>query len=53
MQTRLSKPETIKLRSDLRFNKINLILKKTISSNTTIKSIFCRNNKTAAQSLRE
>ena len=28
MQTRLSKPETIKLRSDLRFNKINLILKK-------------------------
>ena len=28
MQTRLSKPETIKFRSDLRFNQINLILKK-------------------------
>ena len=26
MQTRLSKPETIKFRSDLRFNQINLIL---------------------------
>ena len=28
MQTRLSKPETIKFRSDLRFIQINLILKK-------------------------
>ena len=28
MQTRLSKPETIKFRSDLGFNQINLILKK-------------------------
>ena len=28
MQTRLSKPETIKFRSDLGFNKISLILKK-------------------------
>ena len=28
MQNRLSKPETIKFRSDLRFNQINLILKK-------------------------
>ena len=37
MQTRLSKPETIKFRSDSGFNKINLTLKRTISSNTTIK----------------
>ena len=28
METRLSKPETIKFRSELRFNQINLILKK-------------------------
>ena len=28
MQTRLSKPETIKFRHDLGFNQINLILKK-------------------------
>ena len=28
MQTRLSKPETIKIKSDLRSNQINLILKK-------------------------
>ena len=28
MQTRLSRPETIKFRSDLGFNQINLILKK-------------------------
>ena len=28
MQTRLSKPETIKFRSDLGFNEISLILKK-------------------------
>ena len=28
MQTTLRKPETIKFRSDLRFNEINLILKK-------------------------
>ena len=28
MQTRLSKPETIKFRSDLGFSQINLILKK-------------------------
>ena len=28
MQTRLSKPETIKFRSDLGFGQINLILKK-------------------------
>ena len=41
MQTRLSNPKTIKFRSDLGFNQINLILKKrTISSNNTIKSIF-------------
>ena len=41
MQTRLSNPKTIKFRSDLGFNQINLILKKkTISCNTTIKSIF-------------
>ena len=28
MQSRLSDPETIKCRSDLRFNQINMILKK-------------------------
>ena len=40
--SRLSDPKTIKFRSDLGFNQINLILKKrTISSNITIKSIFC------------
>ena len=54
MQTRLSRPETIKFRSDLGFNQINLILKKrTINSSTTIKSIFCRKNKAAAQSPRK
>ena len=54
MQTRLSKAETIKFRSDLGFNQINLILKKgTISSNTTIKNIFCRKNKAIAQILRK
>ena len=49
MQSRLSDPKTIKFRSDLGFNPINLILKKAISSNTIIKSIFCRKNKVAAQ----
>ena len=44
MQIRLSKLETIKLRSDLGFSQINLILKKN-SSNTTIKNIFCRKTK--------
>ena len=54
MQTRLSNPETIKFRTDLGFNQISLILKKkTISSNTAIKSIFCRKNRAASQSLRK
>ena len=48
MQTRLSDLKTIKFRSDLGLNQINLILKKrTISSNTTIKSIFWRRNRAA------
>ena len=47
MESRLSKPETIKFRSDLGFNQINLILKKN-SSNTTIKNIFCRKTKATA-----
>ena len=52
MQTRLLKPEKIKFRSDLGFNQINLILKKrTIRSNTNIKSISCRKNKSTSQSL--
>ena len=46
MQFRLSDPKTIKFRADLEFSQINLILNKTtISSNTTIKSIFCRKKK--------
>ena len=54
MQSRLSDPKTIKFRSDLGFNQINLILKKkTISSNTIINSIFCRKNKAAAQSFKK
>ena len=52
MQTRLSKPETIKFRSDLVFSQINLTLKKrTISSNTINKSIFCRKNRATAEAL--
>ena len=52
VQSRLSNPKMIKFRSDLGFNQINLTLKKrTISSNTLIKSIFCRKNRGAAQSL--
>ena len=53
MQTRLSNPRAIKFRSDLGFNQINLILKRTVSSNTRIKNIFCRKNKTTAQNLRK
>ena len=54
MQSRLSVPKPIKFRADLGFNQTNLILKKrTASSNTTIKSIFCRKNKAAAQSLKK
>ena len=53
MQTRLSKPETIKFRSDLGFNQIDLILKKrTIIINTAIKRIFCRKNRASTQSLK-
>ena len=53
MQTRLSNPRTIKFRSDLGLNQINLILKRTVSSNTHIKNIFCRKNKATAQNLRK
>ena len=54
MQSRLSDPKTIKFRSDLGFNQINLILKKKIiSSNIIIKSIFCRKNKAVAQSFKK
>ena len=54
MQTRLSKPETIKFRSNLGFNQIILILRKrTVSNNTTTKSIFCRKNKATTISLRK
>ena len=42
MQTRLSKPETIKFKSDLRSNQINLIVKKTISSNTLLKTFYTK-----------
>ena len=45
LQTRLSKPETTKFRSDL--------LKKTISSITTIKNLFCRKSKATTQNLRK
>ena len=53
MQTRLSKPETIKFRSDLGFNQIDLILKKrAIVINTAIKIIFCKKNRASTQSLK-
>ena len=53
-QPRLPDPKTIKFRADLGFNHITLILeKKTVSSNTTIKSIFYRKNKAVAQSLKK
>ena len=53
MQTRLSKPEKIKFRSDLEFDQIDLILKKrTIIINTAIKRIFCRKNRASTQSLK-
>ena len=44
MQSRLSDSKTIKFRSDFGFNQVSLILKRTISSNTSIKGIFCRKN---------
>ena len=51
MQSRLSDPKLIKFRPDLGLNQITLILKKrTVSSNSTIKTIFCRKNKASAQS---
>ena len=40
MQTRLSKPETVKFRSDLGFNQINLILKKEQSVVITLLKAF-------------
>ena len=54
MQSRWSHPKLIKFRADLGFNQINLILKKrAISSNSTIKSIFCRKNEASAQSFKK
>ena len=40
MQTRLSNPKTIKFRSDLGFNQINLILKKEQSVVITLLKTF-------------
>ena len=49
MPSRLSNPKTIKFRSDLGFNQINLILKNQQSVVIPLlKSIFYRNNKPAA-----
>ena len=54
MQSTLSNPKAIKFRSNLGFNQINLILiKKTINSNTIIKSIFCRKNRATSQNLKK
>ena len=53
MQSRILDSKTIKFRSDLGFNQINLILKRTICSNTTIQSISCRRNRAAAQNLKK
>ena len=40
MQTRLSNPKTVKFRSDLGFNQINLILKKEQSVVITLLKVF-------------
>ena len=54
MQTRLSKPETIKFRSDLGFNQINLILKKEQSVVIPLlKAFSAKKNKATAQSLKK
>ena len=54
MQSTLSNPKAIKFRSNLGFNQINLILiKKTINSNTIIKSIFCRKYRVTSQNFKK
>ena len=54
MQSRLSGSKAIKFRADLGFNQINFDTKKrTISSIITIKSIFYRKTKAAAESLKK
>ena len=45
MQSRLSDPKTIKFRSDLRFNQINLILKKEQSVVIPLLKIFSAEKK--------
>ena len=51
MQTRLSKPEIIKFRSDLGFNQINLILRKEQSVVIPLLKHVLRKNKATAQNL--
>ena len=54
MQSRLSDPKTIKLRADLGFNQINLILKKEQSVVIPLLKAFSTEKiKAAAQSLRK
>ena len=54
IQSTLSNPKAIKFRSNLGFNQINLILiKKTINSNTIIKSIFRRKNRATSQNFKK
>ena len=51
MQTRLSKPETTKFRSDLGFNQINLILKKEQLVVIQLLRTFSAEKKATAQNL--
>ena len=53
MQRRLSDSKTIKFRSDLGFNQINLILKKEQSVLIPLLKAFSVKNRPAAQSLRK
>ena len=53
MQWRLSDSKTIKFRSDLGFNQINLILKKEQSVLIPLLKAFSVKNRAAAQSLRK
>ena len=54
MQSRLSDPKTIKLRADLGFNQINLILKKEQSVVIPLlKAFSAEKTKAATQSLRK
>ena len=54
IQSTLSNPKAIKFRSNLGFSQINLILiKKTINSNTIIKSIFRRKNRATSQNFKK